>query len=91
MPALAAKSAMVSNTLRGALRVAVELLDARVDDLERGRHVVGGPQDVEDRHAGPLQRRAQHEGQFHLHARRNEALEGMSLPVAKNISSISGA
>ena len=37
-------------------RVAVELFDARVDDLERRRHVVRGPQHVEYRHPGPLQR-----------------------------------
>jgi hypothetical protein len=56
--------------------VAVELLDARVDDLDGGRHVLGGGQHLLHRHVGALQGCLEHEGQLHLHARRDEARRG---------------
>jgi len=56
--------------------VAVELLDARVDDLDRGREVVGGGQHLLDIHVGALQIGLQDEGQLDLDARGDEAAGG---------------
>ena len=58
MPALAALSADGVEHLAHRLGVAVELLDARVDDLDGRRHVVGGVEHVEDRHVRALQQLA---------------------------------
>jgi hypothetical protein len=69
------------------LGVAVELLDAGVDDLDGGRDVVGGVQHVVDA-PSPSSLRLQDEGQFDLDARRDEAVAGMA-PGSKNMSSSS--
>ncbi|MNL32453.1 hypothetical protein D3C87_1543030 [compost metagenome] len=47
---------------------------ARVDDLKRRNHVAHRVQHVEERHARALQRAVQNEGQFHFHARHDEAV-----------------
>ena len=55
------------------LGVAVELLDARVDDLDGRRNVFGGGQHLLDGDAWALQRRFEHEGQLHFDPGRDEA------------------
>ena len=57
------------------LGLAVELLDAGIDDFDRRRDVFGRREHVEHRHAGAFQRPAEHERQFDLDPRRDEALE----------------
>jgi hypothetical protein len=58
------------------LGVAVELLDAGVDDLDGGRDVVGSGQHLLDVNMGAAQVALEHEGQFDLDARRDEAAGG---------------
>jgi hypothetical protein len=66
---------MVSNTLRGARRagLAVELLDARVDQLERRHHVVGRVQHVDERQVRPAHRAPEDERERHLDPRHQVA------------------
>jgi hypothetical protein len=61
--------------LARCLRLAVELLDARVDDLDRRRDDVGRREHVGERHAGAAQRPREDEGELDLDARRDEALD----------------
>ena len=55
------------------MNAAVELLDARVDDLDGRRHIRAGGQHLLERHIRTLQGVAQHKGQLHLHTRHDEA------------------
>jgi hypothetical protein len=58
------------------LGVAVELLDAGVDDLDGGLHVVGGVQHVLHLNAIAFQPALEDEGELHLDPRRDEAVGG---------------
>ena len=91
MPALAAKSAIVSKTLRGAL-VSRSNCSMRASMIS----TAGVTYSVADSTSnsvtpGPLQRLAEDEGEFDLDARRDEAVERDVAAGAKNMSSISGA
>jgi len=71
MPALAALSLMVSY-LAHHFGVAVELLDARVDDLDRGCDVVGGIEHLFHGHVWSAQFLLEDEGQLHFDTRGDE-------------------
>ena len=60
--------------LAHGLGVAVELLNAGVDDFDGGGDVSGGVEHVVHRHVGPGQWRLEHEGQLHLDTRGDEVL-----------------
>jgi len=61
--------------LAGCLRLAVERLDERVDDLDRRRDVFGHREHVQQRRAGAAQGLAEHEREFDLDARRDETVD----------------
>ena len=60
--------------LAGGLGLRIDLLDARIDQFQRRRHIVRGREHVIDGAVGPAQRPGQHEGQFDLDARHDEAV-----------------
>lgn len=65
----------VEDLARG-FRLRIDLLDARIDDLQRRDHPLGGLEHVEQGAARSLQRLAEDERQLHLDPRHDEALEG---------------
>src|SRR5580765_123255 len=61
----AGRRAVVGHCVEDLARV----LQASVDDLDRGHHVLGGAQHVEQPYSGPFQRLSEHEGELDLDAR----------------------
>jgi len=56
-------------------RLAVELLDARVDDLDGGHHDLGRGQHVGERRLGAFERPREHERELDLDPGRDEAVD----------------
>jgi hypothetical protein len=77
--------------LAHGLGVAVELLDARVDDLDRRRDVVGGDSTSNSVTPGPFSGLPRMKASSTSTRGAMKRSNGMSPPCAKNMSSISGA
>src|SRR5437773_2776420 len=67
--------------VRHCVKDSAWVTDTLVDDFNAGNHEFGGPQHIEQSHAGTAQRRAQNESQFDLDAWDTEAVVRKFYPV----------